>query len=341
LRSASYYADLDIQLRLGVPVVTVDAVGQCVRLATGERVAYTAAVIASGVAARQLPSWREVSCVHVIRTLEDSVGLRAAARLATSGVVIGAGFLGCEVASSLVDLGLMVTLVDPLAQPLAAVLGCDIGRRISALHNAAGVDVRTGVGVDSIDDRNGSARVILTDGTRLSADLIVVAIEAVPNVSMLHGSGVLVSGGVLCDEWGRTSVSGVWAVGDVARWWHHPSHSYERVEHWTNAQEQGTAVGGAIARGVVQRGGASVPYLWSDQYNLKIQVFGRPAPEDQVEFFELDRGAAHRWAALHSREGYLAAASGLGAAAALVRLRNLLERRADPEQARLLLRSLL
>jgi NADPH-dependent 2,4-dienoyl-CoA reductase/sulfur reductase-like enzyme len=173
----------------------------------------------------------------VLRTLDESLALREQAQSVKRAVVIGAGFIGCEVAASLRALGTAVTIVEPQPAPLASVLGPRIGELVARLHRDEGVDVRCGVSVSNISGANHVEMVHFSDGTKLDADMVVVGIGSRPSTDWLDGSGVKVDNGVVCDEHGRTSAPSVWAIGDVASWQGTSGHQV-RVEHWSNVIEQ-------------------------------------------------------------------------------------------------------
>lgn len=253
------YDKLGLDLRLGETVKSVDDLPP-----------HDALVIATGARPRTLDGG------VVLRTLDDALALKAAFGSSPRVVVVGAGFIGAEVAATARGYGLDVTVVEALPQPLSRGLGEEVGAALGRLHTAHGVEIRCGVGVASIDD----AGVHLADGSLVSGDLVVVGIGVVPNVEWLEGSGAEIGDGVLCDE--NLAVVGLpnaWAAGDVARW-PHARYGEIRIEHWTNAVEQGQHVGAAIMGDV--KPFATVPFVWSDQYEHRIQIVGRPSPTDGI-----------------------------------------------------------
>ena len=266
----------DIELRLGSRATRLDVAARTVHLADGTSLRYDSAVIATGASARPSP-WRPASGVHVIRTLEDSRQLHAHLRDGGPVVVVGGGFIGAEVAGSARALGHEVTVVDPLPTPIGRVVGPEIGRFFSELHHRHGVSTRFGVGVEAVEGAAGSLRIRLTDGTELHAATVVVGIGAVPNDGWLADSGLPIDDGVLCDQYSRAlDAPDVFAVGDVARWFHPGHREYVRVEHWTNAVEQGVTAAHNIVRPDDLRAYHPVEYVWSDQYDWKAQIVGRP-----------------------------------------------------------------
>jgi NADPH-dependent 2,4-dienoyl-CoA reductase/sulfur reductase-like enzyme len=205
-------------------------------------------------------------------------------------------------------LGVEVVLVEPQPTPLAAVLGEQVGQLVARLHRAEGVDVRTGVGVAEVRGRSDSVTgVVLSDGTELDADLVVVGIGSRPATDWLVGSGVALDNGVVCDKVGRTSERHVWALGDVASWRDATGHQV-RVEHWSNVAEQArvlvpTLLGLEASEAVV------VPYFWSDQYDVKIQCLGEPEADDTVHLVSDD---GRKFLAYYERDGVLAGVVGGG-----------------------------
>ena len=204
-------------------------------------------------------------------------------RVPTEVVVVGAGFIGAEVAATCRGRGHDVTMVEPLPTPLGRVLGDEMGGVMAEVHVEHGVDLRTGVGVDRLEaDAGRVARVVLTDGTVVEADLVVIGIGVIPNTEWLEGSGLTLDNGVVCDAT-MLAAPGVTAAGDVARWPNQRFDELMRVEHWDNAIEQGVH---AAERLLVDDDDAvpfePVPWFWSDQYDRKIQLAGRIRPGDDT-----------------------------------------------------------
>ncbi len=265
-------------------------------------------MIATGLVPRRIPSFPELDGIRVLRSLDDALALRGQASSARNAVIVGAGFIGCEVAASLRKLGVAVVLVEPQPTPLASVLGEQVGALVTRLHRAEGVDVRTGVGVAEVRGQDGRVTsVFLTDGTELDADLVVVGIGSRPATDWLEGSGVAVDNGIVCDEAGRTSAPHVWALGDAASWRDATGHQV-RVEHWSNVAEQARVV---VPRMLGQEPPEAVvvPYFWSDQYDVKIQCLGEPEAGDIVHIVEDD---GRKFLAYYERDGVVAGVVGGG-----------------------------
>jgi 3-phenylpropionate/trans-cinnamate dioxygenase ferredoxin reductase subunit len=280
LRDPGRIAALELDLRLGVRADSVDTTKRAVALSDGSQVNYRDLVITTGVRPRRLAGTADLAGVHVLRTLDDARQLRSELAGHPRLVIVGAGFLGAEVASVASAAGAMVTLVSDLDAPLSDVLGHELGQFLIRTHVEHGVRVRTGVKVVGIGAEDGRATgVRLADGTTLAADAVLVSIGSIPNTEWLAGSGIPVDNGVLCDQYCRAA-PGVWAAGDVASWEHVGIGERIRVEHRTNAAEQGMAVARNILAVSNPTPFVPVPYIWSDQYDLKIQIYGLPRGAD-------------------------------------------------------------
>ena len=284
--------DLDLEFRLGVRAKAVDLNARQIALegadGTVANTAFDSLVIASGASARRLPDSAGIAGVHVVRTLADSLALRADLEAGPSRVVvIGAGFIGAEVASSCRKRGIEVTLVEAMALPLERILGADMGRVCAQVHIENGVDLRLGTGVlqletETVDGVEKVVGVALTDGTSVATEVVVVGIGVTLNIDWLEGSGLTLDDGVVCDNT-LLAAPGVVAAGDIARY---PSARFGRmlrVEHWETAIAGGEA---AARRLLAEASGETpvvfdpIPWFWSDQYDRKIQLAGRPMPTD-------------------------------------------------------------
>lgn len=307
LRPAEFYADNDIALVLGTAAQSLDTAAKTVTLTDDRVLDYDDLVIATGLVPKRIPSFPDLAGIRVLRSFDDAMALREHAGSARRAVIVGAGFIGCEVAASLRTLGVDVALVEPQPAPLAGVLGEQIGELVARVHRAEGVDVRTGVGVAEVRGDSEVTAVELTDGTVLEADLVVVGIGSRPATDWLVGSGVALDNGVLCDEAGRTSESHVWALGDVASWRDAAGHQV-RVEHWSNVADQARTMVPAML-GQESPEVVSVPYFWSDQYDVKIQCLGEPAPGDVVHIVSDD---GRKFLAFYERDGVLVGVVGGG-----------------------------
>ena len=204
LKPAEFYEENDITVVLGNGARSVDTAAQSVKLADGSDLEYDELIIATGLVPKTIPSFPDLEGIRVLRSLEESIALREHAGSAEKAVVVGAGFIGCEVAASLRGMGVNVVLVEPQPSPLASVLGEQVGALVARLHQAEGVDVRCGVGVAEVRGTGHVEKVVLSDGTELDADLVVVGIGSKPATEWLEGSGIEVDNGVVCDDVGRT-----------------------------------------------------------------------------------------------------------------------------------------
>ena len=308
LKPREFYDDNKITLALGSAVRSMDTGAQTVTLDDGSLLEYDDVVIATGLVPRRIPSFPALPGIHVLRSFDESMALREEAGAARRAVVVGAGFIGCEVAASLRGLGVDVVMVEPQPEPLASVLGAQIGALVSRLHRAEGVDVRTGVGVDSVTGRDRVEKVALTDGSELDTDLVVVGIGSRPATDWLEGSGVEVDNGVVCDRVGRTNAPHVWALGDVASWQNATGHQ-ARVEHWSNVAEQARVLVPSLLGQELPSNLVVVPYFWSDQYDIKIQCLGEPEADDVVHLVEDD---GRKFLAYYERDGVVAGVVGGG-----------------------------
>jgi NADPH-dependent 2,4-dienoyl-CoA reductase/sulfur reductase-like enzyme len=317
LKPAEFYDENDITVLLGAGATALDTAAQTVTLANGDVIGYDELVIATGLVPKRIPSLPDLEGVRVLRTFDESLALRKHAGSAKRAVVIGAGFIGCEVTASLRKLGVEVTLVEPQPSPLASVLGQQIGELVARLHRAEGVDVRCGIGVTGVTGTGHVEKVLLSDGTELDADIVVVGVGSRPSTDWLEGSGVEVDNGVVCDAAGRTSAPNVWAIGDVASWQDVSGHQV-RVEHWSNVAEQARTIVPAMLGGDAPTA-VVVPYFWSDQYDVKIQCLGEPEADDVVHVVEDD---GRKFLAYYERDGAVVGVVGGGMPGKVMKARN-------------------
>lgn len=280
LRTPADLAALDLDLRLGVAATGLDLVDRAVRLADGSEVPYDGLVVATGVRPRRLPG----EGAHVLRTLGDALTLRERLSPGRRLVVVGAGFLGAEAAAVAWRLGAEVTVLEPAAVPLAHAVGADVGRMLARAHAERGVDLRCGVKVSEVTEEG----VRLAGGEEIEADEVLVAVGSLPNTEWLDGSGLAIGDGVLCDEYCEAAEN-VYAAGDVARWYNPLFGTSMRIEHRTNAAEQGMAAArNLLAAREARKAFTPVPYFWSDQYDMKVQAYGYLRGHDEVAVVEGD-----------------------------------------------------
>lgn len=304
LRKPDDMGSLDVAWRTGVAATGLDLDDRTVQLADGSREAFDGLVVATGSSVRRLPGQDDHSSAHVLRTLDDSLALREQVAGGDKRVVvIGAGFIGLEVAATVRDLGNEVLVLEGAPAPLMRGLGAEMGTAAAACHTDHGVEIRCGVAVAGFEPD----AVLLGDGTRESADVVVVGIGVTPSTGWLDGSGLTIGDGVICGADLNAGHPGVFVAGDVVNW-HNPLFDESmRVEHWTNAAEQGALAARnllATASGDPTEEYAAVPFFWSEQYDRRIQFLGRPTADDAVR---LVAGSVdeRRFAALYGSGGRL------------------------------------
>lgn len=303
LGDAGEYEDLDVQWLLGERAVRLDPVARTVTLAGGRHVRTHGLVIATGASPRTLPGTDGPAGVHTLRTLDDALALRAELLNGMPRVVIiGAGFIGAEVASTAHQLGLHVTVVEALDVPLERQLGREMGLVCSSLHNDHGVRLLCGTGVAGLVGEGRVTGVRLADGQVLPADVVVVGVGVRPATDWLAGSGIQVDDGVVCDAGCSTGVPGVVAVGDVARCPNPFTGRHARIEHWSNATEQARTAARTLLTGVSAPAPLTAPYFWSDQYQVRIQLAGHITPGAVPEVVEGDVDS-RSFTAVYRREG--------------------------------------
>ncbi|MDF2264604.1 FAD-dependent oxidoreductase [Streptomyces coacervatus] len=279
LRPPADLAALDLDLRLGVAATGLQLAEHTVQLADGTEVPYDGLIVATGVRPRRLPG----EGAHVLRTLDDALMLRDRLGPGLRLVVVGAGFLGAEAAAVAWRLGAKVTLLEPAPVPLAHAVGAEVGALLTRAHVERGVDLRCGVTVSEVTEDG----VRLADGELVEGDEVLVAVGSQPNTEWLEGSGLAVGDGVVCDEYCEAARN-VYAAGDVARW-HNPLFGTSmRIEHRTNAAEQGMAAARNLLRPDARKPFAPVPYFWSDQYDMKVQAYGYLRGHDEVAVVDGD-----------------------------------------------------
>ncbi len=336
LRPAAFYEEQRVALRLGARATALDAANREVALASGERIGFDRLLIATGSEVRRLPiPGADLEGVRYLRTLADGRALAAAIRAAADGagrgVIIGAGFIGAEIASACRALGVDVTVIELLPLPLARVLGDEVGTIFAEIHRAHGVDLRLGERVAAIRGAGRVEEVVTVSGARLPCSFVLIGVGVTPAIEWLHGSGLVLDDGLIVDEFCESGVPGVFAAGDVARWpYRQPGDAAPtlvRLEHWDNALRQGEAA----ARNLLGRRApyTPVPYFWSDQYNLRLQYVGYAETWDRLCF----RGApsGETWIAFYLKQGRLAAALAVNRIRDLVPLKKLVGMEVAPD----------
>jgi NADPH-dependent 2,4-dienoyl-CoA reductase/sulfur reductase-like enzyme len=289
--------DIDARVLREASALKLDMSSRTVDVRDGDSdlsVPFDGLVIASGAVPREWPGGAVPEGVLLLRTVEDCLAIREGLKARPRVVVVGGGFIGAEVAASCRWLGLEVVLIQKSSGPMYSALGQEMADCWAQLHRAHGVDVRVGVGVEAFVGDGHIEAVELTDGSQVRADLVVVGLGVTPATGWLDGSGLRVDHGVVCDATGAAEgATDVVAAGDVARWWHPLYEQHLRIEHWDFAARQGAAAARTLLAGSDgAQAFAEVPYFWSDQYDVKLQMLGVPTGYDAVEIVE---GDAREW----------------------------------------------
>jgi NADPH-dependent 2,4-dienoyl-CoA reductase/sulfur reductase-like enzyme len=337
LRKPDALASLQLDMRLGVRATALDVARRAVTLETGEVVPGDGVIVATGSEPRPLPGQPDLDGVTMLRTLDDSLALRRRLADRPRVVVIGAGFIGLEVAASAALTGCAVTVLEGASAPLMRGLGAEMGKTVARVHARHGVDVLCDievVGIEGVDDRTTGVR--LGDGQLVAADVVVVGIGVSPATAWLNGSGLELRDGVVCSETLRAA-SGIYAAGDCARWVNRlfgDVGEEMRVEHWTNAAEQGAAAAVnllAELSGVAPIAYAPVPFFWSDQFDSRIQFIGRAHGDDEIRVVagDVDGG----FVAIYGHAGRLRGVLGVNMPRVVMPFRKLLADRASWDQA--------
>jgi 3-phenylpropionate/trans-cinnamate dioxygenase ferredoxin reductase subunit len=281
LHPESWYAENGVELLAGTRATRIDPTDRTVELQGGDRIAYDEVLVATGGRNRRLEVLgASLEGVVDLRTIEDADRIRAEASAGRTAVVVGAGFIGCEVAASLRSLGVEVEVVEIFDTTLVRALGSEVGRVFEDIHRDQGVRFRFGQSVKRFEGTRRVEAVVTTDGSRIECDFAVVGVGIEPAVEVVAGSGVAVDNGIVVDKRCRTSVDGVFAAGDVANHLHPLFGTRMRVEHWDNALKQGAAAARAMM-------GSEEPFddphwFWSDQYDHNLQSMGHLAERDEL-----------------------------------------------------------
>jgi NADPH-dependent 2,4-dienoyl-CoA reductase/sulfur reductase-like enzyme len=341
LRKPDDFASLGLELRLGVAACGLDTAARTLALADGSSLQFDGLIIATGGAVRRLPGQPDLAGVHELRTLDDALALREALDATPRVVVIGAGFIGLEVAATARQRGCAVTVLEGAPAPLMRGLGAEMGALAARVHERNGVAIHCGVQVAAIEGDAGAVTgVRLGDGTVVPADVVLVGIGVAPATGWLEDSGVQVRDGIVCDATLCVGVPGIYAAGDCARWVNPLFDEEMRVEHWTNAAEQGAAAARnllAVAAGNAPTPYEAVPFFWSDQFDSRIQFLGRPHGDDEVRIVHgLDEATgevADQFVALYGHAGRFRGVLGVSMPKQVMPLRKLLLARATFDEA--------
>ena len=326
LQPSSWYESNRVELRLGTRATAIDGKSRAVELTDGKRIEYDAVLLATGGAPRKFPG-EPVERVLYLRTIEDAARIRSWLEPGRHLVVVGAGFIGAEVAASARTLGLDVTCLEILDVPLEHALGREMGRLYAEIHRDHGVELRTGEGVESIEQTDGGVLVRTTRGAAIEGDAVVVGVGIEPNIELGESAGAKIEDGIVVDEHCRTTVDGVFAAGDVANHWHPVFGRHIRVEHFDNAIKHG-AVAARNMMGKVEAYD-DPHWFWSDQYDQNLQYAGHAASWDEI----VVRGSPEdrNFVAFYLDHGVVLAALGLNRGKDVRRAMKLIRSSAKPE----------
>ncbi len=337
LRKPDELDSLGLDLRLGVVAVALDATNRTVTLASGETLAADGVIAATGSTPRQLPDQPHLDGVTMLRTLDDSLALRRRLEGRPRVVVIGAGFIGLEVAATAAQRGCAVVVLEGAPAPLMRGLGAEMGEVVARVHERNGVSVRCGVQIAGIEGEDGrTTGVRLGDGELVAADVVVVGIGVSPATDWVEGSGLEIRDGIVCTDSLRAA-PGIYAAGDCARWVNNlfgDAGEEMRVEHWSNAAEQGQAAAKnllAELAGQAPTPYAPVPFFWSDQFDSRIQYVGRAHGDDEVHVVAGDLNG--NFMAMYGHGGRLRGVLGVNMPKPVMRLRKLIGERASWSEA--------
>ena len=280
-KTQDFYTEQSIELHLGAEALALDTSSNTVTLSNGDALHYDKLLLATGSQVKRLPiPGADLDGVHYLRNIEDSKAIAQSMSGAGRAVIVGAGFIGSEVAAVCKAAGLEVTVLEIQSQPMAHILGAEMGAIYANLHTNRGIDLRLSEGISEIRGQCRAEQVITDKGHAIDCDLVVIGVGISPDTSLAEAAGVDVEGGILIDENCRTSNPDIFAAGDVANWFHPGLGHRLRVEHWDNALNQGAAAAKSMLGNPEVY--APVLYFWSDQYDLNIQYLGHAAEWDEI-----------------------------------------------------------
>jgi 3-phenylpropionate/trans-cinnamate dioxygenase ferredoxin reductase component len=332
LHTEDWYQENGVELRLSTRATRIDPSESIVELEGGERVRYEKVLVATGGTNRRLSlPGADLEGIHELRTVEDADRIKADAVPGCKAVVVGAGFIGSEVAASLRRLAVEVDVVEIFEVPLLRVVGREVGRVYETIHRDEGVRFHFDQVVERFEGTGRVESVVTSQGTRIDCDLVVVGIGIDPNTEFVNGTRVAVDNGIVVDELCRTSVPGIYAAGDVANHYHPVFERRLRVEHWDNALKQGAAA----ARSMIGRGTPfdDPHWFWSDQYEHNLQYMGFAEEWDQL----VVRGSIEQrsFAGFYLKDGVVKAAVGVNRGKDVRRARELIRSRVSVDPAAL------
>ena len=280
-KTEDFYAEQSIELHLGTEATSMDADAKTLTLANGASLRYDKLLLATGSRVKTLPiPGSDLEGVHYLRTIDDSRAIAQAMNGASRAVIVGAGFIGSEVAAVCKTAGLEVTVLEIQPQPMAHILGEEMGAIYASLHTSRGIDLRLGEGISEIRGNARAEQVVTDQGNSIDCDFVVIGVGISPDTSIAESAGLGVDSGILVNEFCQTSHPDIYAAGDVANWYHPGLGHRLRVEHWDNALNQGAAAAKSML--AAPEPYSPTLYFWSDQYDLNIQYLGHATEWDEV-----------------------------------------------------------
>ncbi|MED5229972.1 MAG: FAD-dependent oxidoreductase [Actinomycetota bacterium] len=305
LTSPTKNDELSLEWHLGVRATDLNIAEKRVMLDSGQPISYDGAIIATGARCISLRMTGDLQGIYTLRGLDDAIAIRSEfEKTPQKVVVVGAGFIGAEVAATARQRGLDVTMIEAAEVPFERVLGTEMGTVTANVHRDHGVEVITGTPVESFKGKERVEKVVLANGTEIDADIVIVGIGVRPNTEWLDNSGLTIDNGIVCDETCQAA-PGIVAAGDVARWPNRLFGEHMRVEHWDNAVEQGVYAARRLLTGENKiEPYAPTPWFWTDQFDRKIQLAGRTRSTDEVQIIT-GSIEERRFAAAYGRDGKL------------------------------------
>jgi NADPH-dependent 2,4-dienoyl-CoA reductase/sulfur reductase-like enzyme len=339
LRKPEALEELQLTWKLGAAATALNTNNSTLTLATGETITYDGLIVATGGVVRRLPNQPDIAGIHVLRSIDDAEQLRAELTEGARVVVIGAGFIGLEAAATATKRGATVTVLEGLEAPLIRALGPQMGSSIGDVHTRNGVTIRCGVSVESINGTTRVESISLANGEVVPADVVIVGIGVAPATSWCEGSGLTIQDGIVCNAELNAGPKNVFAAGDVLRWPNHLFTDVEetmRVEHWTNAAEQGAHAAKnllAALNNTEQTPYEAVPFFWSDQFDARIQFLGR-VTKDAVAEVVAGNTAEGKWCAMYVANNRLVGVLGVSMPKLVMPSRALLSTHTSVDDAR-------
>lgn len=322
LRPESFYDERDIKLNLNTAATALNTATKTLFLSDGNELTYDGLVLATGSTARNLSLPFDSVKPHIVRSLDDVTRLAPELIAGRRITIVGAGFIGLEVASTAIQLGLEVTIIESAPAPLSRIFGAEVGSWFKKLHEKNGVNLLCDVSITGYEQKGKGLRITLSDDRVVEADLLVAGIGAVPSISWLEGSGIELGNGVICAPDLSTSAPDVVSAGDISLWRNPVFEEEMRIEHWSNAADQGRHA--ALTLLGDRKAYSSVPYFWTDQYDSKLRFVGRAAGYTDTR---LEQMSENELVVTFGRNGTLVGAICVGAPKLLASYKNAINSR--------------